>query len=199
MRLRVSLVALLLLGRRAGRARPAPGERFRVACTQLARPGRGNRHAARARERVEVIRDRWGVPHIYAATPHDLFFAQGFVQAQDRLWQMEMYRRTYEGTLAEIMGPDVRGDTTGSRGCSSSAGRGTTASGRATTPRDGASSTAFADGVNAYIAQAGDRLPVEFQLTGLRPQPWTPEIALLRTQTAMPPATRARNCRSRET
>ena len=54
---------------------------------------------------VEVIRDRWGVPHIYASNTRDLFFAQGYVQAQDRLWQMEMYRRTYEGSLAEIMGP----------------------------------------------------------------------------------------------
>src|SRR5215216_5473958 len=58
------------------------------------------------RDSVEIIRDRWGVPHIYAKNTEDLFFAQGFVQAQDRLWQMEMYRRTYEGTLAEIMGAD---------------------------------------------------------------------------------------------
>ena len=57
------------------------------------------------RDSVEVVRDRWGVPHIYARNIDDLFFAQGFVQAQDRLWQMEMYRRTYEGTLSEIMGP----------------------------------------------------------------------------------------------
>src|SRR5215210_6083513 len=63
------------------------------------------------RDSVQVIRDRWGVPHIYARNIDDLFFAQGFVQAQDRLWQMEMYRRTYEGSLAEIMGPDyVRHD-----------------------------------------------------------------------------------------
>ena len=57
------------------------------------------------RARVEIVRDKFGVPHIYARNTHDLFFAQGFVQAQDRLWQMEIYRRTYEGTLSEIMGP----------------------------------------------------------------------------------------------
>src|SRR6185436_9252786 len=57
------------------------------------------------RDSVEVIRYRWGVPHIYARNADDLFFAQGFVQAQDRLWQMEMYRRMYEGRLSEIMGP----------------------------------------------------------------------------------------------
>src|SRR5690242_4170755 len=50
------------------------------------------------RDSVEVIRDRWGVPHIYARNIDDLFFAQGYVQAQDRLWQMEMYRRTYGGS-----------------------------------------------------------------------------------------------------
>src|SRR5438034_9126110 len=54
---------------------------------------------------VEVRRDRWGVPHIYAKTQQDLFFAQGFVAAQDRLWQMEMWRRIGEGRLAEVVGP----------------------------------------------------------------------------------------------
>ena len=56
---------------------------------------------------VEVIRDPWGVPHIYADNLDDLFFAQGFVQAQDRLWQMEMYRRAAEGRLSEILGPEA--------------------------------------------------------------------------------------------
>src|SRR4029453_633106 len=53
---------------------------------------------------VEVRRDRWGVPHIYARTEHDLFFAQGFVAAQDRLWQMDMWRRIGEGRVAEVVG-----------------------------------------------------------------------------------------------
>src|SRR5712692_1823568 len=56
---------------------------------------------------VEVLRDSWGVAHIYAQTQEDLFFAQGFVAAQDRLWQMEIWRRTGEGKLAEILGPSV--------------------------------------------------------------------------------------------
>ena len=58
-------------------------------------------------DRVEVIRDPWGVPHIYAQNLDDLFFAQGFVQAQDRLWQMEMYRRAGEGRLSEVLGPEA--------------------------------------------------------------------------------------------
>ena len=59
---------------------------------------------------VEIVRDRWGVPHIYANSLPDLFFAQGFVHAQDRLWQMEVNRRTATGRLSEIFG-DVALDT----------------------------------------------------------------------------------------
>ena len=54
---------------------------------------------------VEVLRDRHGIPHIYAASPEDAHFALGFVHAQDRLWQMEMNRRIGSGTLAEVLGP----------------------------------------------------------------------------------------------
>jgi penicillin amidase len=134
---------------------------------------------------VEVIRDRWGVPHIYARNIDDLFFAQGFVQAQDRLWQMEMYRRTFEGSLAEILGSgyarhdrlvrllNYRGPFDDREWSHYH-------------PEGRRIFDAFARGVNAFVAHAGDNLPVEFKLTGLRPKPWTAEIALLRTQTAMP-------------
>ncbi|HUI26578.1 MAG TPA: penicillin acylase family protein, partial [Candidatus Kryptonia bacterium] len=54
---------------------------------------------------VSVIRDRWGVPHIFAKSLRDLFFGQGFVHAQDRLWQMELRRRISSGRLAEVFGP----------------------------------------------------------------------------------------------
>ncbi len=137
------------------------------------------------REVVEVLRDPWGVPHIYARNLDDLFFAQGFVQAQDRLWQMEMYRRAGEGRLSEILGPEAlrhdrlarlvkyRGPWTDEEFASYH-------------PEGRRILEAFAHGVNAYIASAGDRLPVEFALTGLRPEPWTAETPLLRMQTAMP-------------
>ena len=59
------------------------------------------------RETVEVIRDQWGIPHIYAQNDDDLFLAQGYVMAQDRLWQMEMWRRWHEGRLSEIFGPEA--------------------------------------------------------------------------------------------
>src|SRR5580658_3851964 len=54
---------------------------------------------------VRVQRDKWGVAHIYAADTHDLFFAQGFVAAQDRLFQMELWKRAGQGRLAEVLGP----------------------------------------------------------------------------------------------
>ena len=137
------------------------------------------------RDSVEVIRDRWGVPHIYARNMEDLFFAQGFVQAQDRLWQMEMYRRTYEGSLAEIMGPSrVRHDQVARM--LKFRGPFDDAEWNSYHPQGRRIFESFANGVNAYIAHAGDKLPFEFILTGIRPKPWTSDIALLRTQTAMP-------------
>src|SRR6516164_3144092 len=59
------------------------------------------------KEPVEVLRDRWGVPHIYAKNAADLFFAQGFVAAQDRLFQLDLWRRIARGETAEIMGPQA--------------------------------------------------------------------------------------------
>src|SRR5207244_4885122 len=55
---------------------------------------------------VRVVRDRAGIPHIYAQDRDDLFFAQGFVQAQDRLFQMDLWRRSAQGRLAEVLGPN---------------------------------------------------------------------------------------------
>src|SRR5881227_174825 len=56
-------------------------------------------------QRVEVLRDRWGVPHIYAQNSSDLFLAQGYITAADRLFQLDMWRRTGTGKLAEVLGP----------------------------------------------------------------------------------------------
>jgi penicillin amidase len=127
---------------------------------------------------VEVIRDSWGVAHIYAQTQEDLFFAQGFVAAQDRLWQMEIWRRTGEGRLAEVLGPSAlerdkfarlmryRGDME--------------AEWKSYAPDAKAIIESFVRGVNAFIDTSRDRLPIEFQLTGSRPEPWTPEVCLAR-------------------
>src|SRR2546423_14376358 len=56
---------------------------------------------------VEILRDRWGVPHIYASNTNDLFFAQGYMAARDRLWQIDSWRRAGTGKLAEVQGPQA--------------------------------------------------------------------------------------------
>ena len=139
------------------------------------------------RDSVRVIRDRWGVPHIYARNIDDLFLAQGFVQAQDRLWQMDMYRRTWSGELAEILGPSYVAHDRLARLLKY---RGPWDEREWTSyhPEGKRIFDAFARGVNAFIDQAGANLPVEFKLTGLTPGRWTAEASLLRTQTAMPVA-----------
>lgn len=118
--------------------------------------------------RVEVIRDRWGVPHIYAQTMPDLLFAQGFVHAQDRLWQMEFWRRLVAGRLSEVMGArtvpvDRWVRTLGLRRVAEQEALRVDAAMR--TQLD-----AYVAGVNAVIAQG--RLPIEFSLLRYDPEPW---------------------------
>ena len=131
------------------------------------------------REPVEVIRDEWGVPHIYAQNDDDLFFAQGYVMAQDRLWQMEMWRRWREGRLAEIFGPEALDYDRRTRLMKF---RGPFDENEWTSYHPDAHRlfTAHAAGVNAWVEQNRDNLPLELQLTGVEPLPWTAETAVLR-------------------
>jgi penicillin amidase len=125
---------------------------------------------------VKVFRDRWGVPHIYATDEHDLFLAQGFVQAQDRLWQMETNRRLASGRLSEILGPktlelDRFLRTLGFM----------RAAAREVASYDTSSMEilhAFSDGVNAFIESRKGRLPMEFKLLKVQPEPWRPEDSM---------------------
>jgi penicillin amidase len=132
------------------------------------------------KQRVEVLRDRWGVPHIYASDQGDLFFAQGFVAAQDRLFQMDLWRRANQGELSELLGrKQLEGDLFARvllyRGNMD-------AEWRSYHPDAKAIATAFAAGVNACIDHLGDRmgdkLPIEFQLLNYRPRRWRPEDCL---------------------
>jgi penicillin amidase len=129
---------------------------------------------------VEVLRDRWGVPHIYAASTEDLFFAQGFVAAQDRLWQLEMWRRWLEGTSAEISGAE-RFEADRIMRLLSWRGGLSQAELASYHPESERILSAFAAGINAYIVHRGDDLPVEFRLTGIRPRPWTAATPTLRS------------------
>jgi len=128
---------------------------------------------------VEVLRDAGGIAHIYAQNTEDLFFAQGFVTAQDRLWQMEMWRRWQEGRLAEIFGPaayvyDARTRLMQFRGPWDDK------EWTSYHPEAEKIFTAYANGINAFIEQNQHRLPVEFQLTGIHPEPWTAQTVVLR-------------------
>jgi penicillin amidase len=134
------------------------------------------------RQPVRVQRDRWGVAHIYAQNQHDLFFAQGFVVAQDRLFQMELWKRSGQGRLAEILGPSyVKRDTSARllryRGDMD-------AEYKSYAPDTKEILEAFTSGINAYIAEiqqpGGIGLPLEFQLAGFKPDPWKPEDCLNR-------------------
>ncbi|MEY8019538.1 penicillin acylase family protein [Muriicola sp. SD30] len=134
-------------------------------------------------EPVEIVRDQWGINHIYAANEHDLFFAQGYAAAKDRLFQFEIWRRQATGTVAEILGErelkrDIgtrlfkyRGDLT--REFNHYHDRGAEII------------TAYTDGVNAYIEEAldnPDSLPIEFKMLNILPQRWTPEVVISRHQ-----------------
>ncbi len=120
---------------------------------------------------VEVIRDRWGIPHITAQNEHDLFFAQGYVHAQDRLWQMEQNRRVLHGTLAEAVGEIALPADRFSRAIGFR--RAAEAELAALPAEATALLQAYADGVNAFIEGHRNALPLEFTLLRLQPAPWT--------------------------
>ena len=126
---------------------------------------------------VKVTRDGHGVPTIEAVTFEDLFFAQGFVTAQDRLWQMDMMRRYASGELSEILGEDlVRGDREQRvLGLLATAKK----SLNMANARDRSIFDAYARGVNAYIAAQGKHLPIEFGILGYAPKPWLAEDSLV--------------------
>jgi penicillin amidase len=135
------------------------------------------------REAVEIVRDEYGVPHIYANNPDDLYFAQGYVHAQDRFWQMEFQRRVGAGRLSEIFGEatletDIYLRHFGFEALSRQAYE-------LLEPESKRVMDAYAAGVNAYI---GDRQPeklgLEFALLGVQGveievAPWTPVDSLI--------------------
>jgi penicillin G amidase len=130
-------------------------------------------------EPADIVIDHWGIAHIFAANLHDAFFLQGYNAARDRLWQIDLWRKRGLGLLAKSLGPAYvdqdraarlflyRGDMQKEWA--------------AYAPDSRQWVTAFVDGVNAYVAQvqSGDRpLPIEFKLTGSRPDAWRAEDVL---------------------
>ena len=127
--------------------------------------------------KVRVVRDEQGVPTIEAATLEDLFFAQGYVTAQDRLWQMDILRRAAAGELSEVIGEDTlkmdrEQRILGLRLAAEAAEKNISA-------RDRAYFEAYARGVNAFLESHRDRLSLEFRLLKYTPRPWTVTDSLL--------------------
>ncbi|MBX2914114.1 MAG: penicillin acylase family protein [Cyclobacteriaceae bacterium] len=140
-------------------------------------------HVAGLHQPVEILRDSTGVNHIYAQNEHDLFFAQGYCAARDRLFQFEIWRRQATGTVAEILGEaelkrDIgtrlfkyRGDLKKELNHYH--------------PNGEAIITAFTEGINTYITETkndSSLLPIEFKLLGIKPELWTPELVISRHQ-----------------
>ena len=125
---------------------------------------------------VTVYRDRWGIPHVRTSSPHDAFFAQGFVTAQDRLWHMDWDRRRALGRWAEIAGPSgVEQDIMMRRFRLAASAR---ADFEVVSPDTRAMLESYARGVNAFIDNAL-RLPIEYEIIGSRPEPWEPWHSML--------------------
>jgi penicillin G amidase len=126
---------------------------------------------------VTVIRDTHGAPTIDAANFDDLFFAQGYVTAQDRLFQMDGIRKAAGGELAEVFGSDYLEHDRQQRIL------GLRVAARQTidiaSAEDRSHFEAYARGVNAYIESHRDRLPLEFRILRYAPRPWTPEDSAL--------------------
>jgi penicillin amidase len=126
------------------------------------------------REAVTVTRDRRGIPHVRARNEHDLYFAEGYLQGSDRLFQLDLYRRSVEGRLSEVLGSitlssDVDARTIDVAGIAA-------AQFAALPPNQRANLEAFASGVNA--AMATRPVPPEFRFLAYRPEPWKPVDSL---------------------
>lgn len=153
---------------------------FAFACSQK---NQNTLQVSGLQQPVEILRDSTGVNHIYAQNEHDLFFAQGYCAAKDRLFQFEIWRRQATGTVAEILGEaelkrDIgtrlfkyRGDLKKELNHYH--------------PNGEAIITAFTEGINAYITETkndSSLLPIEFKLLGIKPELWTPDLVISRHQ-----------------
>ena len=132
---------------------------------------------------VEILRDRWGISHIYAANEHDLFFAQGYTASRDRAFQFEMWRRQATGTMSEVIG---RRELMRDQGARLFRYRGSMAAELARYhPHGAAIVNAFVDGVNAFVAEAAHDpklIPAELRMLGIAPGRWTPGVVISRHQ-----------------
>ena len=134
-------------------------------------------------ESVEVLRDEWGINHIYAKNQHDLFFTQGYLAAKDRLFQFEIWRRQATGTVAELLGVRELKRDMGSRLFKYRGDMRTEL--QHYHPQGTEIIEAYVAGVNTYIDQVNatpEQLPVEFKMLHTKPGKWTSEVVVSRHQ-----------------
>ena len=161
----IVLIAVIYFGANAYIARSLPKTEGEIQLSGL-------------KEKVEIIRDKDGVPHIRAKNDHDLYMAQGYVQAQDRLFQMDLSRRQASGELSEVVGSaaidkDKYFRALGLR-------RAAVASYDQYSNHAKDTLNWFAEGVNAFIKELDEngKWPIEFKLLGYKPKEWTPTDSL---------------------
>jgi penicillin G amidase len=130
----------------------------------------GEVHLKGLHETVEVITDRYGVPHIYAHNEDDLFFAQGYIHAQDRLWQMEFNRHLGSGRLSEIFGEITLEIDRFARRLGMH--RASAAAAEQLPEQSKRIFDAYTQGINAFIEHNRNKLPIEFFLLRFKPEPW---------------------------
>jgi penicillin amidase len=132
---------------------------------------------------VEVLRDRWGIAHIYATNEHDLFFAQGYTAVRERAYQFEIWRRQATGTMAEVVG---RRALMRDQGARLFRYRGSMSAELARYHPHGAAIVgAFVEGVNAYVDEMrrdSSLVPMELRMLGITPGRWTPDVIISRHQ-----------------
>ena len=124
---------------------------------------------------VKVVYDEMAIPHIFAENDHDLYLAQGYITAKDRLWQMEFQTHFAGGRISEIVGEKGLASDQFQRRMGSVYGAEQSFEGMKQDPLSKVSLEAYSDGINAYISSLSDRdLPLEYKLLDYRPEPWTP-------------------------
>ena len=131
----------------------------------------GTRTASGVSGRVDIVRDEWGVPHVLADSDDDLFFGYGYATAQDRLWQLDYYRRKAHGRLSEVIGPSgIEIDTVSHTiGLSRTAEANLSRFPEKTKQR----LAAYTNGINTFMEETRSNLPIEFDLLGYEPHDWT--------------------------
>jgi penicillin G amidase len=153
---------------------------------------KGSLQLAGLTDKVKVCWGAYGIPHVHAANEQDLFLAQGYLHAQERLWQMDMSRRFLSGRLAEIFGDfpvpwkELSSQFRGQQGIDFDyfvrligIRRAAAAALELVTESELSYLQAYSQGVNRYIEQCGRRLPWEFRLLRYEPEPWRPEDSLI--------------------